>query len=346
MLSNAISPIPNVERLEELLSEPTDSVIRTLSAIGGNIVVLGVGGKMGPSLARMAKRASEAAGMSRRIIGVSRFSDPKQEANLRSHGIETIRADLLDERQVAKLPEAPNVIFMTGMKFGSSGQQSLTWAMNTHVPSLVCQRYPHSRLVVFSTGNIYGFAPVASGGSRETDPLNPVGEYAMSSLGRERVFEYFSRSAKTPMVFIRLNYASELRYGVLADLAQSVCAGDTIHLAMGHLNTIWLADANAMSLQALGRVASPPLILNVTGPELLSVRQVCEQFAKLMGKTVDFQGAESPTALVSNAQQAFQLFGQPPITAQQMIHWTADWVKRRQPMLGKPTHFESRSGQF
>jgi len=338
--------IANLEQLEELLSEPPDAVVTALSRLEGDIILVGVGGKMGPSLARMAKRASDAAGVSRRIIGVSRFSDPQQELQFRPHGVETIRADLLDESQFPKLPDAPNVIFMTGMKFGSSGQEAMTWAMNTHLPSLVCRRYPRSRIVVFSTGNVYGLTAVASGGSRETDQPNPIGEYAMSCLGRERVCEYFSRSVGTAMAFLRINYASELRYGVLMDLAWQVWLGDVIDLAMGHLNTIWLADANAMALQAFGHVASPPLVLNVTGPELLSVKEICEQFGQLMKKTVAFKGVESATALLSNAQQAFKRFGLPRTSAEQMIHWTADWVLRNQPTLGKPTHFESRTGQY
>jgi len=313
MRNNSPDSIASVERLEELLSEPTDAVVSALSRVEGDVLLLGVGGKMGPSLARMIKRASDAAGIARRVIGVSRFTDAQQEANLRSHLIETIRADLLEESEVAKLPDAPNVIFMTGMKFGSSGQEAMTWAMNVHLPSLVCKRYPQSKLIAFSTGNVYGLTPVVSGGSRETDSLNPVGEYAMSCLGRERIFEYFSRAARTPIALIRLNYASELRYGVLVDLAQRVWNGEAIDLAMGHLNAIWLADANAMALLALGHVSSPPFVLNVAGPELLSVRQVCEQFAKLMRRPVTFVGAESSTALLSNAQQSFHKFGPPRV---------------------------------
>lgn len=338
--------IGSVDQLEDLLSEPSLALVAAFSQLRGDLLLLGVGGKMGPYLAHLAKRASDLAGTPRRIIGVSRFGNREQESRLRASGIETIRADLLDASQVAKLPEAPQVILMAGMKFGSSGQESLTWAMNTHLPSIICQRYARSNLIVFSTGNVYGLAPVFSGGSRETDPPNPVGEYAMSCLGRERICEYLSRSQGTPMAFIRLNYASEVRYGVLADLAHKVWAGEAIDLAMGHFNTIWLGDANAMALQALACVSSPPRVLNVTGPELLSVRTVCEQLAKHMGKAVHFIGAESGNALLNNAQLAHQLFGFPRISAEQMIRWTADWVMRGQPSLGKPTHFESRSGKF
>jgi len=338
--------IQNVEMLEDLLSQPSDGLMKSLTRMEGDILVLGVGGKMGPSLARMAKRASQAAGVSRRVIGVARFSDPRLEAQLASRGIETVRADLLDEAQVAKLPDAPNVIFMAGMKFGSTSQEAMTWAMNTHLPALACKRYPGSRIVVFSTGNVYGLTPVASGGSRESDSVNPAGEYAMSCVGRERICEYFSRVAGTPMTFIRLNYASELRYGVLLDLGQRVWAGLPINLAMGHLNTIWLADANEMALRSLENASSPPLVLNATGPELLSVRRVSEEFGKLMGKPVAFEEAESSTALLSNAERTFQLFGYPRTSEEQLIRWTADWVMRGQPTLNKPTHFESRSGNF
>jgi nucleoside-diphosphate-sugar epimerase len=345
-LESSPASVPNVEALEELLSCPSEGLVATFRRVPGDFVILGVGGKMGPSLARMARRASDAAGSTRRIIGVSRFSDPVLPAQLRSHGVETIQTDLLDEAQLAKLPDAPNVIFMTGMKFGSTGREALTWAMNVHLPSLICRRYPRSRIVAFSTGNIYGLAPVSGGGSLETDTLNPVGEYAMSCLGRERMFEYCSRHANIPVSLIRLNYASELRYGVLVDVAERILAGQPIELAMGYFNTIWLADANEMALRSLEHASWPPLVLNVAGPELLSVSEIGRQLAKLMGKPAIFTGEEYPTALLSNARKSFGLFGKPRITAEQLIRWTADWVARRQPLLGKPTHFESREGKF
>jgi nucleoside-diphosphate-sugar epimerase len=338
--------VPDVPALEELLSRPSEELVATFRRVPGDFVVLGVGGKMGPSLVRLARRASDAAGTPRRMIGVSRFSDPVLPRQLNSQGIETIQADLLDEAQLTKLPDAPNVVFMTGRKFGSTGQESLTWAMNAYLPSLICKRYPSSRMVAFSTGNIYGLAPVAGGGSSETDTPNPVGEYAMSCLGRERMFEYCSRAANIPISLIRLNYASELRYGVLVDMAERILAGLPIELAMGCLNTIWLADANDMALRSLEHASSPPLVLNFTGPELLSVREVGTQLGKLMGKPVTFKGEECPTALLSNARKAFDLFGKPRISAEQLIRWTADWVARGQPLLGKPTHFESREGKF
>ncbi len=333
------------EQLEDLLSEPTAEVIDTLGRLPGDIVLLGVAGKMGPSLARMAKRASDAAGVRRRVIGVSRFSSGQQEL-LESHGIETIRCDLLNEDQLARLPEAANVVFMTGMKFGSTGAEALTWAMNAYLPGLVCRKYGGSRIVAFSTGNVYGLAPVADGGSREEDALQPVGEYAMSCVGRERIFEHFSRSHGIPMALIRLNYACDLRYGVLVDLAQSIWEGRTIDLGMGYLNTIWQGDANAMTLCAFDHVAAPPWVVNVTGPELLSVRVVCERLGQLLNKPVCFSGAEGATAFLSDARRGLELLGPLRVDAQRLVEWVAHWVKKGGRTLGKPTHFESRQGKY
>ncbi|MCX6899203.1 MAG: NAD-dependent epimerase/dehydratase family protein [Verrucomicrobia bacterium] len=341
-----LQSIANVKELEDLLSQPTDGVIKTLDRLEGDIIVLGVAGKMGPTLARMARRASEAAGVRRRVIGVARFSDARQQTELQSHGVETIRCDLLDEATVAALPDAPNVVFMAGMKFGSTGQEALTWAMNCHLPAIICKRYPRSRIVAFSTGNVYGLTSAADGGSLETDAPNPVGDYAMSCLGRERIFEHFSRRLGIPMAMIRLNYACELRYGVLVDIARRVWSGETVDCAMGHLNTIWQTDANAMTLQAFDYVASPPLLLNVTGPEKLSVRDMATKFGVLMNKRVNVSGSESPTALLANAAQVLRLFGPPRVSVEQMLRWIADWVMRGGASLGKPTHFESRDGKF
>lgn len=335
-----------VEQLEDLLSTPTPSVIDTLRRLDGDILLLGVAGKMGPSLARMARRASDATGMPRRVIGVSRFSSRDQETALNTHGVETIRCDLLQEDEVDKLPEAPNVIFMAGMKFGSSGHESLTWAINSYLPAIASRRYRYSRIVAFSTGNVYGLVPVTSGGSRESDVPAPVGEYAMSCVGRERMFDHFSRTLRIPTALLRLNYACELRYGVLVDLARRVHAGEAIDLAMGHFNIIWQGDANAMTLQAFDAVAVPPCVLNVTGPERLSVREVCETFGRLMNRRVAFCGSESATAFLSDVQVARQLFGPPRVTAETLIHWIADWVVRGGASLGKPTHFDSRDGKY
>lgn len=338
--------IADVATLETMLSEPTELLVDAMRRIDGDLVVLGVAGKMGPTLARMAKRASDRAGVRRRIIGVARFSTAAQEDELRAHGIETIRCDLLDEAALARLPDAPNVVFMAGRKFGSTGLESLTWAMNCHLPALVCHRYAASRIVAFSTGNVYGLTPVGSGGSTESDPLRPVGEYAMSCLGRERMFEHFGLTRGIPTAIIRLNYAVEMRYGVLVDLARRIAAGEPIDLAMGYCNVIWQADANAMALAALAHAAAPPFVVNVAGPEELGVRATCEALARWMRRRVTFTGEEAPDALLSNGARGWKHFGQPRVDAARLIAWTADWIARGGNTLDKPTHFESREGHF
>jgi len=253
---------------------------------------------------------------------------------------------LLDRDRLAALPDAKNVVYMAGMKFGSTGQEWRTWAMNTYLPGLVADRYRDSRIAVFSTGNVYGLSQVSRGGSREEDETNPAGEYAMSCLGRERIFEHFSRANETKMTILRLNYASELRYGVLLDVAQKVHSGRPVSLSMGHLNTIWQRDASAMSLQSLAYAATPPNVLNITGPETLRVRWLAEEFAARMGKKASFEGAESNDALLSNGGKAFALFGKPQVNIDQMLDWIADWVIRGGTTLAKPTHFEERAGRF
>jgi nucleoside-diphosphate-sugar epimerase len=339
------SPPDDESHLEGLLSRPTQLVIETLAAMPGDVVVLGASGKMGPSLARMVKRASEMAGMPRRVIGVARFAEGGEET-LQAHGIETVRCDLLDEEQVLSLPDAENVIFMAGRKFGSTGDEPTTWAMNAWLPTLVCRRYPQSRIVAFSTGNVYGLVPVERGGSRESDVLLPVGEYAMSCLARERLFGYFSRKDATPMALVRLNYACDLRYGVLVDLAQKIVARQPIDLTMGDFNTIWQRDANAQALCALAHAASPPWVVNVTGLEKLSVREVCQRMGRLFDMPVQFVGNEAPTALLSDASLAAERFGPHAMPAEQLIEWVACWVARGGRTLNKPTHFESRSGTY
>jgi nucleoside-diphosphate-sugar epimerase len=338
--------IRDVEHLEDLLSEPTDYVVEVMRRLDGDVLVLGVGGKMGPSLARMAKRASEAAGRGRRVFGASRFSPPDLPEHLKRWSVEPITCDLLNRADLSRLPDVPNIVYMAGMKFGSTGQEARTWAMNAYLPGMVCERFAKSRIVAFSTGNVYGLVPVTSGGSAETDEPSPLGDYAMSCLGRERIFEYFSRERGIPMSLVRLNYAVEMRYGVLVDLAQKVHAGEEIDLTMGHFNCIWQADANAMALASFGHVSSPPNVLNVTGGEVLSVREVCKQIGKIMGRAPRFTGTEAPNALLSHADKATDLFGRPRVGVWQMIEWVADWVSRGGESLGKPTHFEARDGKF
>jgi len=341
-----LNKIRDVGELDDLLSLPSLQLVEAMGQLEGDLVVLGVGGKMGPTLARMAKRASDMAGISRRVIGVSRFSSSTLPAQLNAWGIETHACDLLDRAAYADLPDATNVVFMAGMKFGSTGQEAKTWAMNTFLPGLVCERYRGSRIAAFSTGNIYGLSSVNLGGSLETDDPNPLGDYAMSCLGRERIFEHFSRTFEIPVSIIRLNYATELRYGVLLDIAERVFAGTPVSLHMGHLNTIWQADASAMSLLSLLHASHPPFVLNLAGPELVSVRRVATDFANRFGRPVSFEGTESGDAILSNAQKAFEYFGYPSVGVNQMIGWIADWVERGGEKLGKPTHFEVRSGNF
>lgn len=338
--------IDDIEQLEELLSRPTPQVVNALAQTKGDIILLGIAGKMGPSLARMILRGDQEAGISRRIIGVSRFSDESSRQPLEEMGIETIKGDLLDATFINSLPDVPNVIFMAGMKFGATGNESLTWAMNTYLPALVCNKYRSSHITAFSTGNIYGLVSAAGQGSVETDQPNPVGEYAMSCLGRERMFEHFSRTLNIPMTLIRLNYAVECRYGVLVDLAMQVYQEQTIDVSMGYVNVIWQTDANALTLCSITDANSPPTLLNVAGPQILSVRKICEQFGSLFGKPVQFTGTEAKDALLNNGQYGRQRYAASLVEVDQMIEWIAHWIQIEGPMLGKPTHFESRSGKF
>lgn len=338
--------IADVDELEDRLSEPTPAAVEALAAVPGDVVVLGVGGKMGPTLARMARRASDMAGSRRRVIGVSRFSDARVEERLRRHGVETLRFDLLDFARLHELPDAPNVVFMAGMKFGSSAAKALTWAMNVLLPARIVERYAGSRFVTFSTGNVYGLTPVAHGGSVETDDLHPVGEYAMSTLGRERALEHAAEVHGSPLAVLRLNYATELRYGVLVDVARSVWEGRTVDVTMGHFNAIWQADANAVALACLAHVSRPPLVLNVAGPELVSVRRVAAELGELLGRPARVEGTEAAEAFLSNAQRCVRLFGYPRVGARQLLEWVADWVRRGGESHGKPTHFENRAGEY
>jgi nucleoside-diphosphate-sugar epimerase len=338
--------IESIAQLEELLSEPSNAAVDAMRRLEGDLVLLGVGGKMGPTLARMARRADEAAGVRRRIIGVSRFSADGVAETLQSHGVEAICCDLTEPDQVRRLPDAANVIFMTGMKFGATANPGATWVMNSYVPGVVCERYRGSRILAFSTGNVYGLTSVNGAGSREDDVLSPVGEYAMSCVGRERVFDYFSRKLGIPITILRLNYACELRYGILVDLACCVWSGEPVDLGMGYFNVIWQADANAMALCALARAASPPWVVNITGPEKLSVREVCAQFSQRMDRPFRYLGAESPTSLLSDARQGLAQFGPPRVRAEELVDWVADWVMRGGETWDKPTHFQSRDGAF
>lgn len=339
--------IENEQQLETRLSEPPNYLVETWRDLPSDVLVLGAGGKMGPSLCRMARRAVEAAGTKRRVIAVSRFRDAAIPAQLETHGIEVIQGDLLDRSFVESLPRTPLVVSMSGQKFGTATAAASTWAINTLVPANVCEHFSTSRITAFSTGNVYGLVPVsASRGSRESSPLEPVGEYAMAALGRERTYEYFSRTNGTKLSLIRLNYAVELRYGVLVDIARAVQNRQPIPLAMGYANVIWQADASAMALASLAHATSPPFVLNVTGPELLRCRDIATRFGELFDVPVTFEGEEAPTALLNDASQAFELFGPPRHSADEIMVWIADWMKRGGALWDKPTHFESREGKF
>lgn len=333
-------------QLEDLLSAPTPAAIAAMGEMGGSLVILGAAGKMGPSLARMARRAGEAAGVSPRIVAVSRFRDTAVREALERHGIETVACDLLDEAGVAALPDAANVLYMAGMKFGATGNEPLTWAMNCHAPALASRRYAGSRIVAFSTGNVYGCVPRACGGSREEDPPRPEGEYAMSCLGRERIFDYFCRQGRAPMALLRLNYACEMRYGVLADIGLKVWRGEPVNVTMGFVNVIWQGDANAMALCAFRHTDVPARVINIAGPEILRVREVAETFGRLMGKEPVITGAEAPDALLSDGRHGQAMLGAPRISAGRLIMWTADWIMRGGELLNKPTHFEVRDGRY
>jgi len=336
----------SIAELEDNLSTPTPDVIDVLQRLDGDIVVLGAGGKMGPTLARMARRASDAAGSKRRVIGVSRFNSAGARQALEDSGVETIACDLLDQESVQRLPDAPLVICMTGLKFGSADNPALTWAMNCYLPALISQRYRTSRIAVFSSGNVYGLVAHDSGGSVESDATNPIGEYAITVLGRERMFEYFSQKLEIPVVSLRLNYATELRYGVLVDLATQVWQEQTIDVSMGYVNVIWQTEANAAALAALAHAATPANVMNIAGLETLAIREVCQQIARLMNKPLRLTGETSSDAFLSNATKSHELVGRPSVSAETMIRWTADWVARGGESLGKPTHFETTDGKY
>lgn len=343
-----MNPIRNEAELEAFMSVPSARVISLMREIEGDIAILGIAGKVGVTLGMMAIRAIEAAGVKKKVYGVSRFSDVASRARLDAAGIETIACDLLDAASVDMLPRAGNVIFLAGKKFGTVGAQDLTWATNTIVPANVARHFPSSAIVAFSTGCVYDFAASYSGGSVESDAPKPVGEYAQSTLGRERVFEYYSRTAGTPVCLFRLNYAIDLRYGVLYDIAARVRAGEPIDLSVGTFNCIWQGDVLERTLLSLRHCSSPPNILNVTGPETISVRWAAEEFGRRFGRKPVFSGTEQcgASGYIGNAAKSIGLFGYPAVTLPDMIDMTAAWVAAGGSSLGKPTHFESTDGKY
>jgi nucleoside-diphosphate-sugar epimerase len=342
----AVAAPTTESELEELLSRPTPGLLASLDAAPGDLMVLGAAGKMGPTLARMARRALDHLGRRDRVFAVARWSSTDSANRLREAGVDVARCDLLDRSAVASLPEAPNVIFMAGQKFGTSDSPAATWAMNVVVPAIVAERFAKSRIVAFSTGNVYPLTPVTRGGSRESDAVGPVGEYANSCLGRERVFEFYSARHGTSVAIVRLNYAIDLRYGVILDIALRVWRGEPVDLRMGYVNVIWQGDANARALQCLAHAASPPFVINVAGTETIAVRDIAMRFGEAFGRAPVFSGSEAEDALLSDASLSERLFGAPTVSFGQMFSWVADWVRTGAPVLGKPTHFETRDGQF
>jgi len=346
-----MQPLPrrfeSVEHLEAVMTEPTPGLVADLARIDGDIMVMGVGGKMGPTLARMARRAAP----SKRIFGVARFSDKAVKATLMAQGIECIECDLLDRAAIARLPNAgagvKNLVYMAGHKFGSSDNASLTWMMNAGVPQMVADIFRGTRNVVFSTACVYPFVPVAGPGADERVPaVPPPGDYANSCVGRERMFEFGSRRYGTPGRLVRLSYAIDMRYGVLYDVASAVFAGRELDLTMGHADVIWQGDANEQALRLLAHCTSPTTPINVTGPKHTSVRGLAGEFGKRFGKAPVFTGQEAPTAWLLDTSEAQRLFGAPRVPLETMIDWVADWVQRGGASLGKPTHFSTRDGKY
>ncbi|MFT4566492.1 MAG: nucleoside-diphosphate-sugar epimerase [Saprospiraceae bacterium] len=332
--------------LEEALSRPTPELRELMKQLDGDLMFLGVAGKMGVSMARMAKRACEEVGVNKRIIGVSRFSDPNQKKFLDDSGIETIKGDLLDRNFLDSLPDVKNVYYLAGMKFGTSGNQAFTWAMNAFLPGLIAEKYQKSNIVAFSTGCVYPLIPIKQRGSKEIDAVGPIGEYAQSCLARERLFEYGSIKYGTAVTLIRLNYSVEMRYGVLIDIASQVYNEAAIDLSMGFANVIWQGDANDMILRSIQHCESPAKPLNVSGSEVLSVREIATQFGEIMNKKVTFKGHEAPTALLTDSSIAYELLGRPKVSLNQVIRWSAKWIESKQRLLGKPTHFQEREGKY
>jgi len=338
--------INDQEQLEEWMSRPSEADVASMRELDGDVLVLGVGGKMGPTLAQLIRRSADAAGKKIRVIGAARFTDKALPGSLRAQGIEAITCDLLEPEQLVRLPDAENVVFMAARKFGTTGTEHQTWATNTQLPMLVADRFRKSRIVSFSSGNIYPLVPVVHGGATETSPVGPHGEYAQSVLGRERAFESASHRWGTKVALLRLNYAIDLRYGVLVDIARAVFEGRPVDVRMPLVNVIWQGDANSVCLRSIAHCASPPFVLNLTGPETLSTRWIAQQFAERFGCEAFFTGEESDTALLNNAAKCHHIFGYPTVTPEEMIDWIAAWIAAGGVLSSKPTHFQTRDGRF
>jgi nucleoside-diphosphate-sugar epimerase len=333
-------------QLEEFLTTPGDALVEFIKSVPGPLLILGAGGKMGPTLAVLARRAAEQAGHKLDVIAVSRFSDAQSRQWLEARGVQTRTCDLLDARAAAELPDAHSIIYLVGLKFGTAQNPGATWAMNTIVPARVAERFRNARIVALSTGNVYPFSVVSRGGSLETDPLTPLGEYGNAAIGRERIFEFYSRAQGTAVTRLRLFYALELRYGVLVDIAQKVGASEPIDLANGYFNCIWQGDANDMVIRSLSLCATPPTVYNLCRPEVFSVRDAATRLGALLGKPPRFHGAEAATALLGNAQPLCARLGEPAVRLDQMLRWIAHWVAQGGRNLNRPTHFEVRDGKY
>ena len=338
--------IRNEQELDELLTQPPPTLVEFIGTVTSPLVILGAAGKMGPSLAVLAKRAANQARHDLEVIAVSRFTNPKAEELLQTRGVKTVRADLIKREEVQRLPDSQNIIYLVGLKFGTAQNPGATWAMNTIPPALVAERYRGGRIVALSSGNVYPLSDITSGGSREEDPLTPLGEYPNAVVARERVFEYYARETNTPITLLRLFYAVELRYGVLLDIAGKVLAGEPISLVNGYFNCIWQGDANEMIIRSLSLTGTPPSRFNLCHPEILSVRSIAVEIGEHLNAAPIFRDSESPTALLGNSQKICRALGRPGTPISQIIKWTADWVAKGGGTLGKPTHFEVRDGVY
>jgi nucleoside-diphosphate-sugar epimerase len=338
--------IQSESELEEVLTRPSVELVEFVRTLAGRLLILGAGGKMGPTLAVLARRAADAAGRQLSVVAVSRFSEANTRRWLEARGVETLGCDLLDGSAVRQLPEAENVLYLVGVKFGTTQNPAATWTVNTLVPARVCERYPGSRMVALSSGNVYPLSDVSRDGSTESDALTPLGEYSNAAVGRERIFEFCSRRQGTPVALLRLSYAIDLRYGVLADIARRVQSGDPIPLVNGYFNCIWQGDANEMVLRALSLAGSPPTVWNLCRPERFSVREIAGRLGDLLGRSPRFAGHEATTALLANSSRICATLGSPRTPMEILLRWTAHWVKQGGRDLGKPTHFEVRDGNY
>jgi nucleoside-diphosphate-sugar epimerase len=338
--------IGNETELDELLTRPSPRLCEFIKSVSGPLLILGAGGKMGPSLAVLARRAAEAANHSLEVIAASRFSDPGGRAWLEARGVRTVVCDLFDSSALTHLPDVQNVIYLVGLKFGTGKDPSRTWAVNTLVPARVCERYPKARIAALSTGNVYPHAQVSQGGALETEPLTPLGEYANAAVARERIFEFCAQRYGTQVSILRLYYAVDLRYGVLVDLATKVARGEPIALVNGSFNCIWQGDANEMILRSLDLATAPPSAWNLCRPEVFSVRATAVRLGELLGRAPNFQGMESGTAILGNAGRICGRLGAPAVPFETLLHWVVHWVKLGGRNLGRPTHFEVRDGKY